>query len=69
MDIQNKRVLTLEEGSAFLGYKKNYVKKLVQKGILPTSKPLGKIFFDRKKLENWALSASTDNKVNRKVNG
>lgn len=66
MDSQYRKVLSFEEGCAFLGYKKNYVRKLVKNGILPFSKPLGKIFFDREKLEDWMLSASSPASQNTK---
>lgn len=55
--MENKRVLSLEEACAYLGYKKSYVYKLISAGILPHSKPNGKkLYFDREKLESWMLS-------------
>jgi len=57
MDFQKNKVLTFEQGCAYLGYAKSYVYKLTSAGILPYSKPNGKsIFFDREKLEAWMLS-------------
>ena len=54
MKIENKRVLTFDEGCKYLGYAKSYVYKLTSAGILPYSKPNGKsIFFEREKLEAW----------------
>ena len=54
-----KRVLTFYEGCQLLGLKPSYVYKLTSGGILPFSKPNGKlIYFDREKLEAWALSKS-----------
>ncbi len=56
MDFSNTRVLTVEQGCAYLGYAKSYVYKLTSAGILPHSKPNGKsIFFDREKFEAWML--------------
>ena len=55
--MENKRVLSLEEGCQYLGYKKSYVYKLISAGKIPYSKPNGKkIYFDRGKLEDWMLS-------------
>ncbi len=57
MDFQNSKLLTFEQGCEYLGLKKSYVYKLTSAGILPFSKPNnGKIFFDRQRLEAWALS-------------
>lgn len=61
VQMENKRVLSLEEGCAYLGYKKSYVYKLISAGKLPYSKPNGKkIYFDREKLEDWMLSNPHD---------
>lgn len=57
MDFLNNKVLTLQQGAAYLGYAKSYVYKLTSAGILPFSKPNNKcIFFEREKLEAWMLS-------------
>ena len=57
MDLSQKRVLSLEEGCQYLGYKKSYLYKLLCSNRIPYSKPNGKkIFFDREKLEEWMLS-------------
>jgi excisionase family DNA binding protein len=61
----DKRVLSFEEGCAYLGYKKSYVYKLISAGKLPYSKPNGKkIYFDRLKLEEWMLSNPYDVNMN-----
>lgn len=66
--IQNKRVLTFEEGCKYLGYAKSYVYKLTSGGILPYSKPNGKsIFFDREKLETWMLSNSNTSHAEKQI--
>ena len=55
--MDNKRVLSFDEGCQYLGYKKSYVYKLTSAGILPYSKPNGKrIYFDKELLEEWMLS-------------
>lgn len=57
MDLENKKVLTFNEGCELLGYAKSYVYKMTAKGILPFSKPNNKkIFFSRELLEKWMLS-------------
>ena len=55
MELQDKRILTFNEGCQYLGYKKSYVYKMTMQNILPFSKPKRKIFFDREKLEEWML--------------
>ncbi|HXS57490.1 MAG TPA: helix-turn-helix domain-containing protein [Hanamia sp.] len=68
MDLQNKKVLNFTEACEFLGLKKSYMYKLTSNGILPFSKPNGgKIFFDREKLETWALSNSSKSYSERQV--
>jgi excisionase family DNA binding protein len=68
MDHSNARVLTFEQGCAYLGYAKSYVYKLTSAGILPYSKPNGKsIFFDREKLEAWMLSNEHSSLADKQV--
>jgi excisionase family DNA binding protein len=52
---QLNRVLTFEQGCKYLGYAKSYVYKLIHNKVIPFSKPNGKIYFDRDKLEAWML--------------
>lgn len=66
MDLQNKKILTFEEGCKFLGLSKSYVYKMTSASILPFSKPNGKrIFFEREKLEKFMLRNSSDGIVER----
>ena len=68
MELLNNRVLTFEQGCAYLGYAKSYVYKLTSAGILPYSKPNGKsIFFDREKLEAWMLSNANSSHEEKQV--
>jgi excisionase family DNA binding protein len=61
MDINNKKILTFQEGCQFLGYKKSYVYNMIAQGKLPFLRPNGRrIFFDRKKLEDWLLGDQSD---------
>lgn len=54
--ITNKSVLTLEEASIYTGISKSWLYKLTSTGVIPHSKPNGKlIYFDRSELENWML--------------
>ncbi|MEO6134754.1 MAG: helix-turn-helix domain-containing protein [Ginsengibacter sp.] len=56
MEVQNKRILSVEEACDLLGFKKSYVYKLTHLGILEFTKPNGKrIYFEREKLEAWLL--------------
>ncbi|MEO6704806.1 MAG: helix-turn-helix domain-containing protein [Ginsengibacter sp.] len=68
MDLQNKKILSIDEACQFLGYKKSYLYKLTSSGLLPFSKPNGKkIFFEREKLENFMLRNSSDGIVEREI--
>ena len=57
----NKKVLSFKEGCKYLGYSEKYTYLLISKGVIPFSKPNGKIFFDREKLEAWMLSNPKNN--------
>jgi predicted DNA-binding transcriptional regulator AlpA len=55
--VNTKRILSFGEGCKFLGIAESYGYKLTSTGILPHSKPLGKmIYFDKEQLIEWALS-------------
>lgn len=54
--ISNKKVLTFDEVCDYTGLSRSYLYKLTSSGIIPHSKPNGKvIFFDKEKLNNWLL--------------
>lgn len=58
--LASKKVLTLEEACDYTGISRSYLYKLTAAGIIPHSKPNGKlIYFEREKLEKWLLQ---DNK-------
>jgi excisionase family DNA binding protein len=64
----NNKVLTFEQGCAYLGYAKSYVYKLTSAGILPYSKPnKKKIFFDKELLEKWMLSNSNTSNDEKQI--
>lgn len=51
-----KKVLTLEEACDYTGISRSYLYKLTSAGIIPHSKPNGKmIFFDINRLNEWLL--------------
>jgi excisionase family DNA binding protein len=51
-----KKVLTLEEACDYTGISRSYLYKLTSAGIIPHSKPNGKmIFFDIDRLNEWLL--------------
>ena len=57
MRAAQSEVLTSEEAAAFLNIEKSYLYKLTSAGIIPFSKPNGKmIYFSRQDLVKWALS-------------
>ncbi|UNY97765.1 helix-turn-helix domain-containing protein [Zhouia spongiae] len=52
----SKKVLTLEEACHYTGISRSYLYKLTSAGIIPHSKPNGKmIFFDIDRLNQWLL--------------
>lgn len=62
------KVLTLEQASQYLGYKKSYMYKLTSAGIIPFSKPnRKKIFFERERLEQWMLSNSSTSIIDKQI--
>ena len=54
--ISNKKVLTFDETCEYTGISRSYLYKLTSSGVIPFSKPNGKvIFFDSEKLNKWLL--------------
>lgn len=54
--IANKKVLTFDEACDYTGLSRSYLYKLTSSGVIPHSKPNGKvIFFDKEKLNKWLL--------------
>lgn len=54
--IANKKVLTFDEACDYTGISRSYLYKLTSSGVIPYSKPNGKvIFFDKEKLDKWLL--------------
>ncbi|WP_417442993.1 helix-turn-helix transcriptional regulator [Joostella sp.] len=52
----SKKVLTLEEACDYAGISRSYLYKLTSAGLIPHSKPNGKmIFFDIDRLNAWLL--------------
>lgn len=55
--LSHKKILTLNEAADYLSIKKSYMYKLTSGRIIPHSKPNGgTIFFEKDKLDEWALS-------------
>jgi len=51
-----KRILNVEELSKYTGFRRSYIYKLVNRKIIPFSKPNVKLlFFDREKIDCWLL--------------
>ena len=52
----NKEVLTFDETCDYTGLSRSYLYRLTASGVIPHSKPNGKMhFFEKKKLNNWLL--------------
>ncbi|MGJ8667596.1 MAG: helix-turn-helix transcriptional regulator [Patiriisocius sp.] len=59
-----KQVLTLEEACNYTGISRSYLYKLTSAGIVPHSKPNGKlIFFDINRLNEWLLQNNRKSKA------
>jgi len=68
MDFSKNRVLTFKQGCQYLGFSKSTVYKLTSAGILPFSKPNGKvIFFERELLEDLMLSNASSSYASKQV--
>tara|TARA_R110000751_G_scaffold156988_1_gene262397 strand:+ start:541 stop:813 length:273 start_codon:yes stop_codon:yes gene_type:complete len=54
--LANKKILSLEEACDYTGISRSYLYKLTSTGMIPHSKPSGKlIYFEREELENWLM--------------
>ncbi|MAW96454.1 MULTISPECIES: helix-turn-helix domain-containing protein [unclassified Leeuwenhoekiella] len=54
--LANKKVLTLDEACDYTGMSRSYLYRLTSSGIIPHSKPSGKlVYFEREALEQWLL--------------
>lgn len=59
----SKQVLTLDEACTYTGISRSYLYKLTSAGIVPHSKPNGKlIFFDIDRLNEWLLQNNRKSK-------
>ena len=59
-----KQVLTWEEACDYTGISRSYLYKLTSAGIVPHSKPNGKlIFFDINRLNEWLLQNNRKSKA------
>lgn len=57
---ENKTVFTPKEAAKYMGISQSTLYKLTSAGILPFSKPNGKlIYFGKASLDQWLLSNST----------
>lgn len=55
--LSQKKILTLNEAAEYLSIERSYMYKLTSARKIPHSKPNGKtIYFDKEKLNEWALS-------------
>lgn len=52
----SQKVLNAAEAGEYLGYAKSYIYRLTCTGKIPFSKPNGKLYFDKEKLDSWMLS-------------
>lgn len=51
-----KTIFNVEELCEYTGFKKAYVYVLVHKGLIPYSKPNGKLlFFEKEEIDSWLL--------------
>lgn len=65
-----KEVLTLEEAARYMGVNKSHIYRLTAMGLIPHSKPTGKLcFFKRTELDEWLMSnrIATTTEINDKA--
>lgn len=68
--VGTKEVLTIDECSAFTGYKKAHLYRLTSQRAIPFYKPMGgTIFFRKSEIEDWLLQnrQATEAKINSKA--
>ena len=66
--ISSKTILNPQEACIYLGIKLPTLYKLTSAGIIPYSKPNGKLlFFSRKSLDEWILSTESPGKYKREI--
>lgn len=54
--ICTKEILTSDEAARYMGVSRSYLYKLTMNGVIPHSKPNGKMcYFDRHELEQWLM--------------
>ena len=52
--MQTQKALSVDEASAFTGYSRNYLYKLIHQKRIPYFKPMGgRVFFKAEELENF----------------
>ncbi|MCD8313183.1 MAG: helix-turn-helix domain-containing protein [Bacteroidales bacterium] len=51
--IGGKEVLTIQEASAYTGYKVSSLYKMTQRAVIPHYRQLGRVFFRKRELEAW----------------
>lgn len=64
--LNTKKILSVDELADYTGYSKSTIYKLVQRNVLPFSKPNGKqLFFSKERVDEWLLSnsASSDSEI------
>ncbi len=65
--LANKKVLTLDEACDYTGMSRSYLYRLTSSGIIPHSKPSGKlVYFEREELERWLLQNKKNSETSSK---
>lgn len=65
--LANKKVLTLDEACDYTGMSRSYLYRLTSSGIIPHSKPSGKlVYFEREALERWLLQNKKNSETSSK---
>ena len=66
--VSSKTILNPEEACIYLGIKLPTLYKLTSAGVIPYSKPNGKLlFFSRKSLDEWILSTENPGMYKREI--
>ena len=66
--IQSKTTLNFKEAARYIGISPGYLYKLTSAGMIPFSKPTGKMnFFSKSKLDEWLLSNQSKSRQQKEI--
>ena len=65
---RSKTILNFKEAARYIGISPGYLYKLTSAGMIPFSKPMGKMnFFSKSKLDEWLLSNQSKSSQQKEI--